>query len=265
MIDLHCHLIPAVDDGPETMEGALALARAARDAGTQTIVATPHIDHRWNVGSSEVTAGVSTVRAALEEADIDLRVFAGGEIALPRLLELTDAEREPLRLGGGPYLLLESPHTPAAGSFDSFLLDLRRRGEEIVLAHPERSPPFHRRPERLVSLVEAGVLCSITAASLTGGFGRVVRSFALELLREGFVHNVASDSHDAARRGPDLATPLAGLTRHLPGMASQLDWLTVDVPAAILAGGALPPRPAVRRRLRDQIGRRVRAAHHARA
>ena len=259
MIDLHCHLIPAIDDGPQTMEGALALARAASHAGTQTIVATPHIDHRWNVAPSDVTAGVSTVRAALEEAGIGLRVVAGGEIALPRLLDLTDAEREPLRLGGGPYLLLESPHTSAAGSFDSFLLDLRRRGEEIVLAHPERSPPFQRRPERLVSLVEAGILCSITAASVTGGFGRVVRSFALELLREGLVHNVASDSHDAARRGPDLRMPLAGLERDLPGVANQLDWLTVEAPAAILAGGPLPPRPSLRRRFRDRVRRGVRS------
>src|SRR5204862_3298866 len=130
------------------------------------------------------------------------------------------AEREGLRLGPGPYALLECPHTQAAGNFDSYIRQLLDRGEDVLLAHPERSPMFLRRPERLERLVNAGVLCSITAASVGGRFGSTVRRLALDLLRRGMVHNVASDSHDAERRGPDLHEGLKSAERELPGIGA---------------------------------------------
>ena len=253
MIDLHCHLLPGIDDGPATMEESLALACAASAAGTRTIAATPHIDHRYEVTGEQVAAGVEGLTAALTEAGIDLEVRRGGEIALDRLIHLDRSERDRLRLGGGPFLLLEAPLSPAAGNFDAFLSQLRDQGEQILLAHPERCPAFQRRPERLTRLVDAGVLCSITASSLSGAFGAPVRSFTLDLLREGLVHDVASDSHGALDRAPDLVGPFPEIERELPGVSDQAQWLTVDAPHAILTGSPLPakpPLPVPRRRLR---------------
>jgi protein-tyrosine phosphatase len=258
LIDLHCHLIPGLDDGPATMEETLALARAAVAGGTRTIVATPHIDHNWAVDPSAIDPGVAAVRAALDEAGIELEVLPGAEIALGRFVELSQEERDGLRLGDGPYLLLESPHAEAAGNFDTYVRQLLDRDEDVLLAHPERSPMFLRRPERLERLVNAGVLCSITAASVSGRFGSTVRRLALDLLRRGMVHNVASDSHDAEKRGPDLREGLESAERELPGIGAHVSWLTEEVPAAILAGTDLPPRPPLPRgRLRDRLlGRR---------
>lgn len=256
MIDLHCHLIPGLDDGPANMDETLELARAAVAGGTRTIVATPHIDHRWGVQPAQIQPGVAAVREALDEAGIELDVLAGAEIALSRFVELRDEERNGLRLGNGPYLLLESPHTEASGNFDTFVLRLRDQGEDILLAHPERCPLFLRRPERLERLVDAGVLCSITAASMSGRFGNTVRSLALDLLRRGMVHDVASDSHDAARRCPELGAAFVDAERELPGIGQHAPWLTEEAPAAILAGEELPPRPPLpRTRLRHRLSR----------
>ena len=243
MIDLHCHLIPGVDDGPETLEDSVALARASVEAGIRTAVATPHLDHRWEVPPEEIEPGVARVRGALADAGIELEVLCGAEIALPRFGELSPAQLDMVRLGGGPYLLIESPHTPAAGDFHTFLRVLRKRGHAVLLAHPERCPTLQRRPDRVAELVAAGVLCSVTSGALGGRFGGPVREFALELLERGLVHNVASDSHSAGLRGPDLLDGLAAADAELPGILDQADWFTRAVPEAILAGRDLPPQP----------------------
>jgi protein-tyrosine phosphatase len=108
-------------------------------------------------------------------------------------------------------------------------------------------------------LVNAGIVCSITSSALLGRFGGTVRAFALWLLREGLVHNVASDAHEPRRRGPELLAGLQAAERDLPGLLGQADWLTRAVPEAVLAGTPLPERPelpARRGRMRRWLGRR---------
>jgi protein-tyrosine phosphatase len=250
VIDLHCHLLPGIDDGPRTLDGSLALARAAAAAGTRAMVATPHIDDRWGVVPAEVPVAVEQLRASLAEAQIELDVLPGGEIELSRLSELSPEELDAVRIGGGPWLLLEAPLGAAAGDFHLFVDRLRRSGQRIMLAHPERCPLFQRRPDRLAELVAEGVLCSLTSSALLGRFGRTVRSFALTLLADGLIHNVASDSHDAVRRGPELLAGLQAAERELPGLLEQADWLTRAVPEAVIAGAPLPERPEAPRRRR---------------
>ena len=258
MIDLHCHLLPGIDDGPENIDEALALARAAAAAGTRTIVATPHVDHRWGVVPLTIAPSAVLVSAALSEAGIELEVRSGAEVALPRLPELRDHELDAVRLGEGPYLLIESPHSAAAGHFHTFVRTLIERGHAIVLAHPERCPGFQRQPERLAELVEVGALCSITSSSLTGRFGSTARELALDMLAGGLVHDVASDSHDALRRSPELLAGIYAAERDLPGLAAHAHWLTHEAPAAILAGAQLPSRPPLPQRAGARGGRRRR-------
>jgi len=244
MIDLHCHLLPGLDDGPRSMPEALALARRAVAAGTSTIVATPHINHHWRVDPLALAGRAAALRDALAQAGIALEIATGGEIAITRMADLRAQEIDALRLGDGPYLLLECPLEPAPWDFDAVLLKMRERGETILLAHPERCPLFQREPQRLVRLVEHGLLCSITAGSMWGQFGRRVREFTIELLRAGLVHDVASDAHDSEHRPPGLGDAFASAERELPGIGAQADWLSRLAPAAILAGERLPARPA---------------------
>jgi protein-tyrosine phosphatase len=243
VIDLHSHILPGVDDGPATVEGSLELARVAVAAGTRTILATPHINDDRSIDAARVAEGLEALRPALAEAEIPLEVLPGGEIAMWRLGDLDDAALRTLALGGGPYLLVESPFSPAIGAFEPLVLDLLGRGHRVLLAHPERCPAFHRDPERLQRLVDAGVLVQITAGSMTGGFGSTVRRLTASMLRTGVVHVVASDAHDAVKRPPGLRDGFASLERDLPGLAELQPWLTEGVPRAILDGTPLPERP----------------------
>lgn len=250
VIDLHFHLLPGIDDGPADDEEMVALARAAVQGGTQVIVATPHLDHRWGVEISDVLRGLPAARDALAAAGVELEVVAGAEISLQRFIELSERDLDAVRLGAGPYLLVESPHEVAAGNFTSYLHRLRNRGYELVLAHPERCPTFHSRPALLAELVQDGVLTSITAGSLGGRFGREVQELSLSLFAQGLVHGVASDAHGVDRRGPEMSGHLAVAEQALPGISVHARWLTHDAPAAILAGDPLPERPPLPRRRR---------------
>lgn len=241
MIDLHCHILPGIDDGPQTMEDSLELARAAIAGGTTTIVATPHVswDYPHNLAGS-LAPRVIEVNAALIDAGLDLEVRPGAEVALTRALDLPDDELARLRLGGGPYLLLECPLSPVAAGAEAGVNAIRERGHDhIVLAHPERVPAFQRDPDMLYRLVGAGVLTSVTAGAFAGRFGKDVQRFARQLLADGMVHDIASDAHSTARRPPAIGTPLreAGLDEDL------IDHLARRVPLAILGGTPLPPAP----------------------
>ena len=243
VIDLHCHLLPGLDDGPTSMPEAFAMARVAAASGTTTIVATPHIDHRWGVRPHDLPRRGAALTDALREEGIELELRTSGEIAISRLADLSGEELDSLRLGDGRYLLVESPMNPADADFDVLLLKVQERGQPIVLAHPERCPLFQREPERLARCVEAGMLCSITAGSLRGDFGERVRRFSVELLNEGMVHDLASDAHDHDSRTPSLEGALEQAENELPGVTARAEWLTSVAPAAILTGERPPPPP----------------------
>jgi protein-tyrosine phosphatase len=240
VIDLHCHVLPGIDDGPDTIEGSVELARAAVTAGTETLVATPHVSVRYP-NEHEVIAGlVEQLTQRLRSDGVELRVREGAEIAITRLVDMKADQLATLGLGGGPWLLVEAPFVPSLSGLDGVLADLQERGHHVVLAHPERSAAFQRDPQLLARLVGGGALTSITAGSLTGRFGSTVRRFARQLVEAELVHNVASDAHDCDERTPELAAHL-----HRSGLSPLLEWLTSEVPGAILRGEeTIPARPA---------------------
>jgi protein-tyrosine phosphatase len=241
MIDLHSHVLPGIDDGPASVEGSLAVLRAAAAAGTTTLTATPHVSGRYRNGSDSIAraaAVLDAARAESEDAGIELRL--GAEIAYTLISELDPQELPRLCLGDGPWLLLEPPFSQTVTGLDATVAELHHRGHRVLLAHPERCPAFHRDTGLLESLVAAGALTSITAGSLTGQFGSQARRLAFALLDEGLAHNVASDAHDASARPPSIAGELRSARR--PGLE---EWLTREVPEAILAGREIPRRPAV--------------------
>lgn len=229
------------------------MGRVAADAGLRTIVATPHIREDYPFDLDEIPRRVREVEDAFAAAGVAVAVRAGGEVSLATASELSDDELRRVALGGGPYLLVESPYTTATDMLENEIFNLQLRGFRVVLAHPERSPSFLADIERLAAVVERGALCSVTAASMAGRFGRTVQRFTREMFRAGLVHDVASDAHDPERRPPILTAGFEVLDADLRGLAAQASWYTEDVPGAVLAGGDLPPQPAppsARRRLR---------------
>ncbi len=240
MIDLHFHVLPGIDDGPRRIEESIALAQAATAAGVQTIVATPHVSPRFPNDAETIVGLVGELNAQLTAAGVDVDVCAGAEIATASIREIQPAQLARLHLGQGEWLLLEPPFSPWAPTLGATVADLQQQGHRILLAHPERCPTFHRDPAMLESLVRAGALTSVTAGSFVGRFGSDVRNFALDLAGAQMLHNVASDAHDCDRRAPGMTHEIecAGLDR-------LAEWLTHEVPAAILSGNEIPRRPAV--------------------
>lgn len=238
MIDLHCHILPGIDDGPATMEDSIELARAAAEAGTRTMVATSHVSWEYPNEAATIAALVDEVNTRFAAEQVPIEVRRGAELAMTRVGDLTDEKLLEFGLGGGPWLLLECPLTPAGSGFDAMVYHLQSRAHRIVLAHPERSPAFHRDIETLAALVDNGALTSVTAGALVGRFGSQVKRFALRLAERGLIHNVASDAHDAVRRRPGMLAELEEA-----GLSAQAQWMTSEVPAAIIAGDTLPPRP----------------------
>lgn len=240
MIDLHSHVLPGIDDGPETIEGSIALVRAAQAAGTRVMVATPHVSWRYSNEATAIELLTGELNARLAQEEIAVEIRTGAEIAMTRAAEIGPNELERLRLGGGPWVLLEPPFTPIVTGLDGVVTALQNAGHRVVLAHPERCPALHREPHIVESLVRGGVLTSVTAGSLVGRFGGQVRRFARQLVEHGLVHNVASDAHDAIKRPPGMAAELAE-----SGLQALAEWLTDAVPSAILAGTEIPHRPDV--------------------
>jgi protein-tyrosine phosphatase len=238
VIDLHCHVLPGIDDGPRTIDESVALARLAQTEGASVLVATPHVSHHYDNRAASIAELVAELSAQLEGQPI--RICAGAEIAAMRVPEIAPEELARLGLGGGRWLLIEPPIRASTAGLDLVISDLHRHEHRVLLAHPERCAGFHRDPGRLQSLLDAGALTSLTAGSFSGRFGGQVRRFAWALLEAGLVHNVASDFHDLGSRPPGLAGALER------GRFGELvDWLTQSVPAAILADSEIPPRPAV--------------------
>lgn len=244
MIDLHCHVLPGVDDGPTTVEAAVALVRQAGDNGTTTIAATPHVDHgHRHLDSQTIGAAVRELQARLDAEHVDVTIVPGAEVGSTWAAELDDAELRRLTLGGAGWLLLECPLSPTlTPGFMRIARRLAARGHRLLLAHPERSPLFLRSPALLDELVAEGMLAQVTAGALSGRFGGTVRDRALELVDREAIHVAASDAHDETR--PAIIAGDLNEAGIEPGLMA---WLACEVPAAILAGGDLPARPSAAR------------------
>ena len=238
-VDLHFHLLPGIDDGPASMEEAVALARAAAELGTSTIVATPHVSWHYPNDARTIRRAAESLRRRLRELDVDVEVAWGAEIAMTRIGAIEEAELAELALGDGPWLLVEPPFTSASTGLEAIVARLHLAGHRVLLAHPERCSAFRRDRAALEALVGEGVLTSLTAGSLVGDFGEEVRAFSLALVRDGLAHNLASDAHDLASRPPGI---LGG--PQSTGIEPLARWMTEEVPRAILSGDELPPRPA---------------------
>jgi protein-tyrosine phosphatase len=238
MIDLHCHVLPGIDDGPPTIDDSIALVRAAEATGTRVMIATSHVNWRYPNDAATIARLTEELNTRLGEEQIAVKIRPGAEIAATRVEEISHDELERLGLGGGQWVLLEPPFTPVVTGLATVVAALQGSGHRVVLAHPERCPGLQREPRMVESFVAGGVLTSITAGSLVGRFGGEVRRFARRLVEQGLVHNVASDAHDAIKRPPGMLDELAQA-----GLGELSDWLTSAVPTAILSGEEIPARP----------------------
>ena len=234
MIDLHCHLLPGVDDGPDTLDESVEYARTAWREGTERIVATPHVEQ---VEVLELPDRVREVAGALAEEGIELGVECGGELKPHSIGSLSDEELDVIAHGppGGRWLLLEVPFRGLGDALIEGAEELRRRGFAVLLAHPERASRFRASIPLLQEQVERGARVQMNVGPLTGDEAPEREDAARRLLRTGLPVALATDAHPPGRpytlgQGRELAIR-SGITE------AEAARLVDDGPRALLRDG----------------------------
>src|SRR5688572_19258029 len=205
MIDLHCHILPGLDDGAASLSISREMARAAVADGVSVIACTPHILPGLYANSGpQIRCAVDDLQRVLDADGIPLRVVAGADVHMvPGLVEGLRSGRA-LSLADSRYVLIEPPHHVAPPRLENFFFELMVAGCVPILTHPERLSWIGAHYAAIQRLLRAGVWMQITAGSLAGGFGRTARYWAERMLDDGAVHILASDAHDTKRRPPNL-------------------------------------------------------------
>ncbi|MFV8819136.1 tyrosine-protein phosphatase [Haliea sp. E17] len=238
MIDLHTHLLPGIDDGPDTLAQSLALCRIAVAAGTTHAVATPHIHpERWNNTREIIRRACGELRAQLVQQGIPLQLGFAAEVRLSeQIIEQLMRDEIPFygEVDGFRIMLLEFPHGHIIPGSDKLVRWLLARNIRPLIAHPERNKQVMRDPDSLLPFLEAGCWLQVTAGSVIGSFGERAEAVAHQLLAEGKVAVVASDGHNDGPRQPALRLAFDAIClRYSEETARSLMWHT---PAAITAG-----------------------------
>ncbi|MCI0590644.1 MAG: capsular biosynthesis protein [Gammaproteobacteria bacterium] len=206
MIDLHCHMLPAIDDGAPEWDTALEMARIAISDGIRLAVCTPHIyPGLYENTAAGIGASVAVFEERLQQAGLSLRLGVGADTHLvPDIVASLRSGRIPT-LNGSRYFLLEPPHHVAPPRLSKTCFALLTAGYIPVITHPERLSWIEDHYALFQELVGRGVWMQVTAGSLTGRFGHKARYWAERMLDEGIVHLLATDAHGIRRRPPLLA------------------------------------------------------------
>lgn len=206
VIDLHCHILPGLDDGISTMEDAIEACRIAKDDGIEGIVATPHMrEGFFEVSPAEAKRSLFILQEGIKQQGIEIDLFPGAEVHITDNLSQKVNDGSVLTINDTKkYLLLELSYQQYPVEFERLLFSLKISGITPILAHPERVRYFEDDMERISRAVHLGALTQVTSSSILGTFGEDVRRFSLEMASRGLVHIIASDSHDIISRPPTL-------------------------------------------------------------
>ena len=236
MVDIHCHILPEVDDGAWDMEAAVDMAKIARDSGVKKIITTPHFK-----GEPAALGSVGLFRhqlrllqSRLKREKIEVELLPGAEVlCVPQTMELAQTGRLPT-LGTGRYVLTEFYFDASAGFMDETLHGLRQMGYLPVVAHPERYGAVQRDPELAAKWFHRGIVLQVNKGSVLGAFGRRAEDAAVRMLCRGNAHIIASDAHSPEVRTTDLQPVRHWCLDHLGQAYTKI--LLEDNPGRIAAG-----------------------------
>ena len=237
-VDIHCHLLPGIDDGAEDWDTSIAMARIAVADGFQSMVVTPHQLGSYGQNSGdEIRALTKEFQQCLDTEAIPLRVQPGADVRIDDGMVDLICRGDVLTLGDHRrHVLLELPHELYL-PLDGLLDELASQGIVGILSHPERNRGILRNPQVVRPLVEAGCLMQVTADSISGAFGGTIQQFAESMLRQGLVHLVATDAHGVKSRRPTMRRAFDRIRRLIDELTA-ID-LCCRNPAAIADGQAV--------------------------
>ena len=243
MFDIHCHILPEVDDGPKSWDMAVEMCRMAAADGITHMVATPHANNRYTYDREYLTGVLAQLRSRVGDAPqfslgCDFHLSYDN---LERVLEQPHA----YTIGETNYLLVELSNYGVPIQIADCFMRLGDRGLTPILTHPERNPILQQTPQRILEWVEQGCLVQVTASALTGFWGERPEIVARWLLDRSAVHFLATDAHDTKRRVPILSQA-RDVTSRIAG-SEYAQALVESNPAAVVAGQPIPysPRPVL--------------------
>jgi protein-tyrosine phosphatase len=241
MVDLHCHILPGLDDGPQSMDESMAMAESAIADGITHVVATPH-------ASSEFTFDFGRVRKLCNELQKRigkrLTLATGCDFHMdPENLAALKDDAPRFCINQRDYLLVEFNEISIPPAMDQTLHQLRLAGLRPVITHPERNAILSAQPERIAKWLRLGCCAQVTGGSLTGRFGIGARQDALSWIEMGMIHIVSSDAHNTRGR-PLKLRPAYDVVRTKFG-EEKARALFVENPMAVFEGRSLPHVPEV--------------------
>ena len=252
MVDLHCHILPGLDDGAKTIEDSLAMAEDAISDGITHVVATPHANSNYVFEFSRVRA---TRKELSEKLEGRLTLATGCDFHLsPENLKAIRIESAPFCINQKDYLLVELNDFSIPPSMDQALHELQLAGLHPIITHPERNGLLRAQPERLRKWVELGCYAQVTAGSLTGVFGPGCQQDAWTWIASGLIHFISTDAHNTARRPLKLKFAYDAIAEQFDEDRARA--LLLENPLAAFEGRPLPhvpelvPIPAPRKRKR---------------
>ena len=233
MIDLHCHMLPGIDDGAPDLETALEMARTAVADGITTTACTPHIYPGMFENTHEgIKVACAEFKAALQEAGVPLQLTYGADIQItPDLVQGLQDERLPT-INGSRYFLFEPPHHIAPPGMLDLVHNALVAGYVPVITHPERLSYVEDYYEQFRQAAQMGAWLQITGGSLIGRFGKPIQAVTERFLSDGITHLLATDAHNLGNRNPQLSEAREAAAR-LVG-AEEAERLVLDRPQAIL-------------------------------
>lgn len=202
MIDIHCHILPCLDDGAKDLDETIAMAKRATEEGITKIIATPHFKKREYENSKEkILQTVEMVNREISQAKIPLTILPGQEPRIDGELLQDYNKGEILSLNnGGKYLFIEFPSGHVPRYAEQLLFDIQLNRLTPVIVHPERNSEILENPDLLYRFVRNGACTQITASSVTGHFGKKIKKFSLQLVEYNLTHFLASDAHNLSTR-----------------------------------------------------------------
>jgi protein-tyrosine phosphatase len=242
MVDIHCHILPAVDDGAKNIEESITLISTEVEGGTTCFVATPHVYTDQDIrNSTELAAHVAKLQEAVQSAGIQVQIVQGAEVfpsvAIGPALDMD----LPLTPGGHrKHMLIDLPMSTLPMNFGDILFDIQSRGITPIIAHPERNGSFQSDLGLLRSYLDKGMVCQVNAGSVRGKYGEKARECAKTILRRHWAHFLASDAH-GPRPKPILRTAVEELEAELD--SAYLEILTTTSGTCIAQGQPLPALP----------------------
>jgi protein-tyrosine phosphatase len=242
MVDLHCHILPGIDDGPETIEESMAMAESAIADGITHVVATPHSNNRFSFDFACVRRLRDELQAGIGDR---LKLATGCDFHLnPENLDSLRKDASLYCINQHDYLLVEFNEFSIPPSMDQTLHEIQLAGVRPVITHPERNGILRAHPERLKKWVRQGCFVQVTGGAITGSFGLRSQKDALQWIGEGLIHFVASDAHNTRSRPLRLNPAYAAVVAQFGEEKARA--LFLENPLAAFEGRELPYVPEMK-------------------